>query len=141
MNKTVEPIARSWVHILTNGPHNRGVAGAEKSATVSPSAPCGRPQEHQVEKPAPVHFPDYDSTVRDKEDSSAQRMGQTPAQFGDDLSTDHEVLHNPLVEVKKQGMEMSNGNLKQHFRETQVNPQEEDVQGIIMDIENDIENA
>jgi hypothetical protein len=38
-------------------------------------------------------------------------------------------------------MEMSNGNVKQQLREKQVNPQEADVQGTIMDIENELENA
>jgi hypothetical protein len=70
MNTTMEPNACSCAHILTNGPENRGVADAEESVTVGPSAPCGKPQEHQVETPAPVHFPEQASTARDQADSS-----------------------------------------------------------------------
>jgi hypothetical protein len=54
----MESKARSWAHILTNGPQKRGEADAEKSVTVDPSAPCGKPQEHQPETPAPLHFPE-----------------------------------------------------------------------------------
>jgi hypothetical protein len=36
------------------------------------------------------------------------------------------------VEVEEEGMEMSNGNLKQQLQDKQVNPQEEDVQGTIV---------
>ena len=36
---------------------------------------------------------------------------------------------------------MPNGNLKQQLREKQVNPQDEDDQGTIMDIESELENA
>jgi hypothetical protein len=95
VNTTVEPNAHSWAHILTNGPHNRGVADAEKSVTVGPSVPCGKPQEHQTETPATIHFPEQASTARDQADSSVQRKKQTPSQDEDDFSTDYGMFDTP----------------------------------------------
>jgi hypothetical protein len=117
----MEPNARSWPHILTNGLQNRGVADAEKSVTVGPIAPCGKPQEHQAETPAPVHFPEQALTARDQADSSVQHKEQTPSQVEDELSTDHGMLDNPLMVVEGEGMEMSKCNLKHPFRAKQVN--------------------